>query len=153
MSIAHSISVYLSTNADIKRNQHRKLDIAGPGQKSQNIGMHCFCSVVLLVVCPVWHLHRWFENKCVSGKREEVDSVWRNHMRPTCVAMFMSLSFETELKTGKFSTAMLDIRWETGKNQITLSWTINSHLKVDVGVSSIPIHASQFDITHKVPEG
>ena len=34
---------------------------------------------------------------------------------PTCVAMFMSLSFETELKTGKFSTAMLDIRYKEWK--------------------------------------
>jgi len=30
----------LSTNADIKGNQHRKLDITGPGQKIQNVGMH-----------------------------------------------------------------------------------------------------------------
>ena len=78
--------------------------------------------------------------------------------------MFISLSFETELKTGKFSTAMLDIRYKETRMRTVLIflgnikqivgcifWISRLNLKVYVGVGSKPIHASQFDITHKVP--
>ena len=79
--------------------------------------------------------------------------------------MFISLSFETELKTGKFSTAMLDIRYKETRMRTVLIclrehekiigcifWISRLNLKVYVGVGSKPIHASQFDITHKVPK-